>query len=292
MTVPTFPGPAEARHEEGFVTARDGTRIHWDRYTPSQPRSTVMVLHGAGDHSGRYAGLTAALVRDGHEVALLDFRGHGRSEGKRWFVERFEDYLADLDAFAAHVRSFAGGRKRFVVAHSQGGHIAAHWALAGGRDVDGYVLSSPYFRLAVKPPAVKTWASLVVGKVVPHLPVNAGLSLAELTSDPEMQRWTDEDPLYQRKVTPGWFIASGKAQERLQSRMKEFDRPLLLLLGTADRIADPEAGRSFAAAARSRDKQVVEYPGLKHEIFNERVRGQVLADVVDWIDARVGPKTN
>jgi alpha-beta hydrolase superfamily lysophospholipase len=292
MSVPTFPGPDAAGHDEGFVTTRDGMRIHWDRYAPPRPRSTVLVLHGAGDHSGRYAGVTAALVREGHEVALLDFRGHGRSEGKRWFVERFEDYLSDLDAFAAHARAGAGGRKLFVLAHSQGGHVAAHWALAGGRDVDGYVLSSPFFQLAVPPPRVKVWASLLVGKVIPHLPVDAALDLAELTSDPEMQRWTDTDPLYQRKVTPGWFIASGKAQEALRPRMREFDRPLLLLLGTGDRIADPEAGRAFASAARSRDKQVVEYPGLKHEILNERVRDQVIADVVDWISARSAPKTH
>lgn len=289
MTVPTFPAPGEARHEEGFVTARDGTRIHWDRYTPPHPRSTVMVLHGAGDHSGRYAGVTAALVRAGHQVALLDFRGHGRSGGKRWFVERFEDYLDDLDAFAAHVRAGREGRRLFVVAHSQGGHIAAHWALDGGREVDGVVLSAPFFAMAFHPPKVKVWASLLLGRLIPHLPVPAGLPLSQLTSDPEMQAWTDADPLYLRKLTPGWFVASSRAQEALRGRMSAFDRPLLVLLGTGDRIADPGAGRAFAAAVRSADRQVVEYPGLQHEVMNERARDEVIGDVVRWIGERSGP---
>ena len=187
-------------------------------------------------------------MRAGHEVALLDFRGHGRSGGRRWYVDRFEDYLADLDAFAATVRAGAAGRKIFVVAHSQGGHIAAHWALRGGRSVDGVVLSNPYFRLAIDPPKVKVWSALLIGKIIPHLPVDAGLDLATLTSDPEMQAWSDADPLYQRKATPRWFTESGRAQDDLRRDMARFDRPLLLLLGTGDRIADGAAGAEFFAA--------------------------------------------
>ncbi len=292
MTVPVFPGPGLARHAQGTVRAPGGPDIHWERYTPEGPRSTVMVLHGAGDHLGRYAGLTDALVRAGHEVALLDFRGHGRSGGKRWFVERFEDYLADLDAFAARVRADAGGRRLFVAGHSQGGHVAAHWALRGGRDVDGVILSNPYFRLAIDPPKVKIWSALLVGRVVPHLPVDAGLDLATLTSDPEMRAWTDADPLYLRKATPRWFTESGRAQEDLRRDMARFDRPLLLLLGTGDRIADGAAASEFFAAAASRDKTVKEYLGFEHEIWNERERHRPISDAVEWISARSAPGTH
>ena len=164
MAVPVFPAADLARHTQGAVRAPGGPDIHWERYTPPGPRSTVLVLHGAGDHLGRYPGITDALVRAGHEVALLDFRGHGRSGGRRWYVDRFEDYLADLDAFAAQMRAEAAGRKIFVVAHSQGGHIAAHWALSGGRSIDGMVLSNPYFRLAIDPPKVKVWSALLMGR--------------------------------------------------------------------------------------------------------------------------------
>jgi alpha-beta hydrolase superfamily lysophospholipase len=251
----------------------------------------VLVLHGAGDHLGRYPGITDALVRAGHEVALLDFRGHGRSGGKRWYVDRFEDYLADLDAFADTVRAEAGGRKIFVVAHSQGGHVAAHWALRGGRSVDGFVLSNPYFRLAIDPPKVKIWSALLVGKVIPHLPVDAELDLATLTSDPEMQAWTDRDPLYLRKTTPRWFTESGRAQADLRREWSRFDRPLLLLLGTGDRIADGAAASEFFAAVSSRDKTLKEYLGYEHEIFNEKGRELPIADAVAWIDERAGAGT-
>ncbi|HET8734145.1 MAG TPA: alpha/beta hydrolase [Anaeromyxobacteraceae bacterium] len=291
MAVPAFPSAAEARRSEGTLQAPGGPVLHWERYTPPSPRSTVMVLHGAGDHLGRYPGITSALVRAGHEVALVDFRGHGRSGGRRWFVDRFEDYLADLDAFAAKVRTESGGRKIFVVAHSQGGHIAAHWALRGGRDVAGVVLSNPYVRLAIDPPKLKTWGALLAGKIVPHLPVDAELDLATLTSDPEMQAWTDADPLYLRKTTPRWFTESGRAQEDLRRGMARFDRPLLLLLGTGDRIADGAAASEFFAAVSSKDKTLKEYVGFEHEIFNERGRDAPIADAVAWITARSGTGT-
>jgi alpha-beta hydrolase superfamily lysophospholipase len=289
LAVPVFPRSEEARRTEGSVQASGGPEIRWERYTPPRPRSTVLVLHGAGDHAGRYAGITTALVAAGHEVALLDFRGHGRSGGKRWYVDRFEDYLADLDAFADQVRAEAAGRKLFVVAHSQGGHIAAHWALGGGRDVAGYVLSNPYFRLAIDPPKLQIWSALLVGKIIPHLPVDAKLDLAALTSDPEMQAWSAADPLYQRKTTPRWFTESGRAQEDLRREMARFDRPLLLMLGTGDRIADGAASNEFFAAIASKDKTLREYAAFEHEIFNERGRAAPIGDAVSWISERSAP---
>lgn len=289
MPVPAFPTTSEAKHEEGFVHSKDGLRIYWQRYLPpAPPRATVAVLHGGGDHSGRYPGITAALVRAGFEVVLPDFRGHGQSDGRRWHVDAFSDYLADLDAFLAKVREGAAGRKLFVVGHSQGGHIAALWGLSPGRGVAGFVLSSPYLALALKPPALKVFASLLAGRVVPFLPVNVGLDLADLTSDEEMQHWTDRDPLYGRATTPRWFTESKRAQEVVRGRAAEFAYPLLVLVGTADRIADPAAGRAFLAAASSKDKELRSYEGFRHEIFNEVGRERPIADTVSWIATRSG----
>ncbi len=287
MTVPTFPPAAEARREEGILRARDGLDLAWQRFRPEAPRATVAVLHGGGDHSGRYPGLTAALVRGGFEVALLDFRGHGRSGGTRWHVSRFDEYLADLDVFLEKVRGEAAGRRLFLVGHSQGGLIAALWGLDPARPVAGVVLSSPYLRLAFEPPRLKVALGRVVGRVWPSLPVPAGLDLAALTGDPEMQRWTAEDRLYGRKTTPRWFDESTRAQEEARRRAGEFTHPLLVLLGDNDPIADPAAGRAFHAAAASRDKRLLTYPGFRHEIFNEVGRDRPVADTVAWISARV-----
>jgi alpha-beta hydrolase superfamily lysophospholipase len=286
MPVPAYPAAAEARHEEGFLRSRDNVRLFWQRYTPPAPRATVAVLPGGGDHGGRYAGLTGALVRAGLEVALLDFRGHGQSDGRRWYVDAFSDNLDDADAFMAHVRAGAGGRKVFVVGHSHGGLVAARWGVAPDRGVAGYVLSSPYFRLGMPPPRLKLLAARALGTVLPWLPIPAELGAGDLTSDPEMQRWIDADPLYGRATTPRWFFEAQRAQEAALREAPRFVQPLLVQTGGADRVADPAAGRAFFDAAGSRDKELRRYEGFRHELYNERERDRPIGDAVAWLLAR------
>lgn len=295
MTVPTFPSAPEAKHEEGFLNSRDRLRLYWQRYLPPEPRATVAVLHGHFDHSGRYAGITTALARAGCEVALVDFRGHGQSDGRRWQVDAFSDYLMDLDAFMDEVRKGAAARKIFVVAHSQGALIAALWGLQPGRGASGFVFSSPYLRLAAKPPVIKVIAAKLMGKVFPFVQLASGLRSDQLTSDEEMRRWTEQDPLHGHAggtpVTPRWFEESSRAQAQVLRRAGEFTRPLYVLVGAADSIADPRTSSEFLQAAGSPDKELGVYEGFRHEIFNEVGRERPIADTVAWISHRLGGET-
>jgi alpha-beta hydrolase superfamily lysophospholipase len=281
--LPTFPSEADARHEEGFLNSADHLRLYWQRYTPSAARATVAVLHGGGDHSGRYPALTTALVRAGFQVALVDLRGHGQSDGRRWHVDSFQDNLADLDAFVAKLsQDGVAGDELFVVAHSHGGLVAALWGMTR-RHVSGFVLSSPYLRLALRPPASKVLLAKLVGRIVPWLPVDAGLDIRTLTSDEELQRWTERDPLYGRKTTPRWYEESLRAQVEALRRAREFEAPLLVLAGGDDRIADVAAARAFVDAAGSKDKRIVVYDGFRHELFNEVRREEPIGEAVAWL---------
>jgi alpha-beta hydrolase superfamily lysophospholipase len=287
--VPSFPADAEARHEEGFLNSADHLRLYWQRYTPPAPRATVAILHGGGDHSGRYPAITAAVVRAGFQAALVDFRGHGQSDGRRWHVDAFSDYLSDLDAFVAKLsQDGVAGEQLYVVAHSQGALVAALWGLSRGQHVRGFVLSSPYFRLALRPPLAKVLGARLAGKVVPWLPVSTGLDVEDLTSDPELQRWTDRDPLYGRATTPRWFDEAGKAQLEVLRRAPEFRAPVLVLAAGADRIADAAAARAFVDAAGSSDKRLEVYAGFRHEIFNEVERDRPIAEAVAWLRGHCG----
>ncbi len=286
--LPAYPLEAEARHEEGFINSADHLRLYWQRYTPPAAKATVLVLHGGGDHCGRYAGITTALVRAGLQVALLDFRGHGQSDGRRWYIDSFADYLHDLDAFVAKLsQDGIAGESLFAVGHSQGGLIAALWAIRHGGLLSGLVLSAPYFRLAKPPPAAKVLAGRLVGRVVPWLPISSGLGSAQLTSDRELQRWTDRDPLYGRKTTPRWFEESSRAQLEALRRAPELAAPLLVLVPGADPIADASAARAFFDAATSRDKKLVVYEGFRHELFNETRRAEPIGEAIGWLSAHV-----
>ncbi len=287
MAVPSFPADAEARHEEGFINSADHLRLFWQRYTPQGPRATVAVLHGAADHSGRYPAITTALVRAGFQVALVDFRGHGQSDGRRWHVDAFHDYMHDLDAFVAKLsQDGVAGDRLFVLGHSQGGLVAALWGMTRGRLVSGFVLSSPFFALALQPPIVKVLAAKALLRIVPWLPLDAGLPIADLTSDEEMQRWTERDPLYGRKTTPQWFDQVTRAQAVAARDAAGFEAPLLVLAAGADRVADIAATRRFFEAARSSDKRMLVYEGFRHEIFNEAEHDRPIREAVAWLVAR------
>jgi alpha-beta hydrolase superfamily lysophospholipase len=287
MTIPTFPGPDQAEHREGFLHARDHLRLFWQRFVPRAPRATAIVLHGGGDHSGRYPALASALVRAGLEAALVDLRGHGQSDGRRWHVDTFGEYLSDFDRFVAMLREEVPDRPRFVVAHSMGALVATLWGLEHGGEVGGFVLSSPYFGLAARPSLAKEVGARIVGKLVPWFPVATGLAFEDLTSDEEMQGWTARDHLYGRKTTPRWFVEAARAQAEALRRAPEFRAPLRVLAGSADRVADVGAERRFCDRAGSADKDFLLYEGFRHELFNERGRARPIADAVGWIEGRL-----
>ncbi len=287
MPVPSFPTASEAKHEEGFLDSADHPRLYWRRYTPPSPRATVAVLHGGGDHSGRYPALTTALVRAGFETALLDFRGHGQSDGRRWHVGAFSDYLADLDAFVARLR--AGGPpqgKLFVVAHSMGALVAVLWGLTRGSEIKGFVLSSPFLGLATRPSPVKVIGARIAGKLVPWLPVSAGFGMQALTADLDMQRWTEGDPLYCRATTPRWFEETTRAQETVCARPADFTAPALVLVAGEDRLADAAVTERWFAGMGSSDKRLVVYEGFRHEIFNEVERDRPIGEAIAWLSER------
>jgi alpha-beta hydrolase superfamily lysophospholipase len=286
--LPAYPVEAEARHDDGFLNSADHLRLYWQRYTPKGARATVLVLHGGGDHSGRYPALTTALVRAGFQVAFLDFRGHGQSDGRRWHVDLFADYLHDVDAFVAKLsQDGIAGESLFVLGHSQGGLIAALWAMNRGSVLSGLVLSAPWFRLARPPHPLKLLAAKVIGTFAPGMPLDAGLDLSQLTSDPEMQRWTARDPLYRRKATPRWFHEASRAQREALRRAAELRAPLLVLAPGADSIADAGAARAFFDATAATDKKLVAFEGFRHELFNEARREEPIGEVVAWLSARV-----
>lgn len=287
MGIPTYPPPDLAEHQEGFLHARDHQRLFWQRYVPRSPRATVIVLHGGGDHSGRYPALVSALVNAGFEAALVDLRGHGQSDGRRWHVDSFGDYLSDLDVFHEKLKADHPARPRLVVAHSQGALVAALWGMGREREVAGFVLSSPFFGFAIKPPLLKELGARLVGTVIPWLPVSTGLAFDSLTSDEEMQGWTARDHLYGRSTTPRWFVEAKRAQAEALRRAGEFKGRLLVLAAGADPVADLAATRSWVEGAGSVEKRLSVYEGFRHEIFNERERARPIGEAVEWLSAHV-----
>jgi alpha-beta hydrolase superfamily lysophospholipase len=275
------------RHDEGFFSARDNLRLYWESEVPDDPKAWVGVIHGYADHLGRYRGIVSELARAGFAVMAFDYRGHGQADGRRGYCDRFDDYVEDLDLFWRRLRAAAGEKKTFLLAHSHGALIVLRWLARKPEGVAGLVLSAPYLKLALKPPALKVLGARLVGRIIPWLPIKNELTPKDLTRDEDLQRATERDHLYNKIVTPRWFNESNRAQQEVAGSGPSITWPTFMFWGAEDGVASGPTARAFFESVGAGDKQFKEYPGMRHECMNEIGKEEVWKDVSGWISAHL-----
>jgi len=260
--------------------------VRWNR--PANSKGTVLVVHGVGEHAGRWANLEKALVDAGWSYYGYDHRGHGRSTGRRVHIDSWDNYLDDLNQVYTEVSAHAGQGKVFVYGHSMGALIVSTWAAFRRPTVWGVILSAIPYRLAVKVPAVKIAAAKILSGVVPTLALANEVDPAVLSHDEAVGKAYRLDPLVETKATVRWGASFLKAIDAINARAGEMQTPFLIVHGTGDVIADSKGSEEFAAKAVSADKTVKLYPGAFHEVHNEppAERNKLFADVLGWLDAR------
>jgi alpha-beta hydrolase superfamily lysophospholipase len=269
------------------IVTQDGVQLHLHSWPASEPRANAALLHGWGEHGGRYAHVGAEFSKRGISVLAIDFRGHGRSGGRRSHVDRFEEYHLDVDALLAEAKKSAG--PTFLMAHSMGSLVALDYVIRkGGSGLRGMVLSSPYLGLAMAVNPIKLGAGKIMSNVLPTLALAAGIKGRDVCRDPEILALYDTDPLNVKKITARLFAEQLAAQERVKARAQEIKLPTLLLYAGDDRIASADATDRVAAKFSMQDRTVERLPGLFHEILNEMpaVRGPLIARMADWILTR------
>jgi alpha-beta hydrolase superfamily lysophospholipase len=279
---------------ESSIHTRDGLRLAAEHYRVLNRRARVVVVHGYAEHLRRYEKFVAALAQAGYECHLFDLRGHGRSEGVRGHVARFEDYRHDLELFVEQTiqpdsaRDAASGSERleplFLVAHSLGGLIALDFVLHRPAPFRALAVSSPFLSPAFKLPPLVNQVSAVAAYVLPTLSLKSALDPKWLSHDPAVVESYVRDPLIFSSVTPSWWHAVHRAQNEIFERAREIETPALFLLGDADRIADPLRSRAVFERMGSADKRLEVYPGFFHEVLNELGRERVIDDLLSWLD--------
>lgn len=252
------------------IETTDGVLLHAHRWAPaSPPRVEAILLHGYGEHAGRYEHAASVWNDLGVGVTAVDLRGHGRSAGRRGYVERFTDYHRDADALLARARADAGDRPVVVFGHSMGGLLAAHWLIARGLDgIAGLALSSPYMGLAFPVPAYKLALGRLLSRLRPTFALPSGLTGDDVARDPDIARTYDHDPLNLKTATARWFTEAEGAMEEVFRGAHRLRLPTLLLFGGADRVASPSANERLGKALPN-SPTAERLPGAFHEILNE-----------------------
>jgi len=274
---------------DGWLGSADGTRLYWQTWEPeSAPRAAVILVHGAAEHSGRYAHVAERLVAEGYAVYALDHRGHGRSNGRRAMIDRLDRLVDDLGLFVARVREEHEGRPPFLVGHSLGGAVSLTYAIRHGDTIAGLVVSGPAVATDAVPAALKK-VTAVLSTVAPNLPAFK-IEDDAVSRDPEVVRAYQNDPLnFPGKLPARTLGEIMRAMDTIPRDAVALRTPLLLLHGGDDRLCPPEGSRIVHANAGSADKTLKVYDGLYHEIFNEPEQQMVLDDLVGWLAERATP---
>lgn len=274
------------RRDEGYFASKDGTRLFWRQDTPDgEPKAWLGVVHGYGDHCGRYERPIAAFVKEGFGVLAFDYRGHGKAAGARADCNKWDDYLDDLSGFFLRLVEAARGKPIFLVAHSHGGLIATHFLANPPAELRGVVMTAPFYALAFEPPALKLLGARLIKRLVPGLKIGNELKPEQLSRDLAWQEETKKDPLYLHTTTPRWFFETQAAQQRLAGLGSRVTRPVFVLGGTADPIASMPAAKAFFETIASKDKTWKDYGDFRHEVLMEVGREQVWDDISRWISA-------
>ena len=277
-------------HVDGCLDGVEGVELYWQGWLPSlessggPPRGVLLICHGMGEHSGRYATVVDALVPDGWAVYGLDHRGHGRSGGVRVHVSHYADFLADLDTFRRMVAT-RNETRPFLLGHSMGGQIALAYALDHQDKLAGLVLSAPALQAPPVTRAVRAVAT-ALARVTPRLR-RAVVDLATISRDEAVVTDYRTDALvHQGHPTIALSLALAEQMTLLPARVRDLRLPLLVQHGTDDRICPPDGSRALAESVGTDDLTVRWYDGLWHEIYHEPERERPLADLREWLDRR------
>lgn len=274
--------------EEGLYESADDLQGYERCFAPPErARAALLIVHGFAEHGGRYVHVGEYLAEHGVAVHAFDLRGNGRSGGDRAMVRSFGEYLADVRIALGRLREHHPDVPVFVLGHSMGGTITCLFVAVDRPHVRGVLFSGASLK---RPGGLqRLLQSLVgvIGRAFPRLPL-IRLKADDVSRDPEARRLYDSDPLnYRGRMRAGLITAVGRALRHIDDHMDEITLPLLIMHGTDDVLVDPDSSRVLYARAASADKTLKLYEGLYHEILNEPERGQVLADIIAWIDARI-----
>ena len=275
-------------HVEGsFKSVRDLSIYHQAWLPDGEVEGVLLVVHGLGEHCGRYMNVVNHFVPLGYAIYGFDLIGHGKSEGPREFVERFADYTDTLATYHEMVRGWQGDKPIFLVGHSMGGLIATYYLLEHQADFAGAIISGP----AIKISDSISQATIILGKILAALAPKTGvlgLDAGGICRDPEVVEAYVDDPLVCHGKTPARLAAELlEAMQYVTEEVERISLPFIVVQGSDDRLVDPGGAQMLYDRASSEDKTIRIYDGLWHEVFNEPERARVLKDVEDWIAARL-----
>jgi len=277
------------KHFEFEWQTADGLQLFAQGWQPEAAiQGVVCLVHGLGEHSGRYAQVAAALSQAGYALLAFDLRGHGKSQGQRGHTPSYEALMDDIAHLLEEARKRFPDQPCFLYGFSMGGNLVLNYALRHRPQLAGVIATSPWLRLAFEPPAWKVTLAKIMNNLWPAFSTLTGLDINAVSHDPEVVQNYNNDPLTHGRISVRLFVSISQAAQSALQHAAQFPLPLLLMHGSADRIASAEASRQFADCVPG-DCTFKLWQGLYHEIHNEPEQQEVLDSIITWLQAHTPP---
>lgn len=274
-------------HYEFKHFATDGIELYFQGWqTENKANGVISLVHGLGEHSGRYSHWANLLNQAGYSVIANDLRGHGKSGGQRGHISSFSDYLNDVDLLLQQARERFPDIPLFLYGHSLGGIIVTNYVLRRKPQLNGVVVTALSNKTSLQEQRSKVLLSKILGSVVPKMSMSTGLIPSTISRNPEIVKNYVNDPMVHDQATLGFAKASLEAITWADQHAAEWTLPVLFMHGELDELGYVEGSREFAAKIDG-DCTLKIWSGMFHEIHNEPERDQVFSYLRKWVDAHL-----
>ncbi|MBN2161692.1 MAG: lysophospholipase [Pontiellaceae bacterium] len=256
----------------------------WEPETP--PKAVLVLIHGLGEHSGRYEAFAETFLRAGIAVCAMDLRGHGRSEGRRGHAPNYRALLSDISDLLRETRFRYPHLPTVLYGHSLGGNLAMVYALQKKPVLAGVIAASPLLRIANPPPAWKRRLIRLMNRLHLNVSIRTQMDTAALSRAPEITEAYRNDPLVHDRITPSLAVTMIEQGEWCIDQAAHFPLHLLLMHGSADHITSPEASVAFSNRSNALCTFHL-WENFHHELHNEPNKEQVFTAVIRWIETLI-----
>lgn len=276
------------KHFESTYSSPDGQKLFLQAWMPDSPRASLLVVHGLGEHSGRYKSFAESLAGAGFAVFTFDGRGHGRSceGGPTAYFESGSAYLEDINVLFGKAKNYLPDVPTFIYGHSMGGGLVAAFILKYKPDARGVILSSPAIKEAAGTSRLLIGLGDLISRYLPRLKV-LKLDLSGISRIPEaVEEYKSDQLVYHGNIPARTGNELYLLMKYIQQHAEEFHLPVLILHGSADRLTNPEGSRLLYNRAASKDKRLEIFEGGYHELIRDLEADRYRALILDWIEQR------
>ena len=270
------------KHSESTFEGYENLPLYYQKWQPDETKAVLVIVHGFGEHSGRYMNVVNKVIPQGFAVYSFDHRGHGKSPGKRGHIQDWNEFIEDVKNFIKLVGDEQKELPLFLMGHSMGGLIVLNYAISNPQGLKGVISSGP---LLAQPgiSAVLLLLSKLMSRIWPGFSIDTKLDVNHISRDPEVIKAYQEDPLVHSMASARFGTEIIAATDWTLAHADKFNLPLLILHGEADQLVPPHGSATFFENAGTEDKVRHLYPDGRHEPHNDTDRETVLQDIANWL---------